>query len=124
MERFWKKCIIAAIAVPIVMAVVSYNKNKASDEVKSQTHELIQKMPSYEKEKQYIDRIFEASYESAFEEAYDTGGRRKSATFDEKKYISTVFDNMASMAKNDSKEKLASELQVIKLLLNSSSDAE
>ena len=55
---------------------------------------------------------------------HDYGGRRRSAKFDEKKYINTVFDNMASMAKNDAKEELASELEVIKILLNASSSEE
>lgn len=124
MKRYQRKLIIAAIIIPIFAGLTIYNRNKASDEVKSQTQELIQKMPSYEKEKQYIDNIFEASYKSAFEAAYDYGGRHRSASFDENKYITTVFDNMISMAKNDAKEDLASELHVIKILLNSSSNEE
>lgn len=124
MKRYQKKLIIAAIAIPIFVGLTTYKRNKASDEVKSQTHELLQNMPSYEKEKQYIDKIFEASYKSSFESAYDYGGRRKSASFDEKKYITTVFDNMITMAKTDAKKDLSNELKLIKILINSSSSEE
>lgn len=119
MQRYQRKLIVAAIAIPVLVGLAIYTKSHSRDRVKSETYALIQELPSYEQEKQYLDSLFAASYDAAFEAAYEHGGRRKAADFDTQKYVTTIFDSMIAKAQTDGKKNLADELKAIKIMLQS-----
>lgn len=121
-----KKGLTKFIGIIIVVAIVVgfkfYKKERFSENIKSQSIEIIQKIPGYDENKTYIDSIFESSFDKAFEGSYDIGGRRRGAKFDENKYITMLFDNLIGKAKLDGKEDLAKKFHVYKILLTTSKE--
>ena len=71
-----KKGLTKFIGIIIVVAIVVgfkfYKKERFSENIKSQSIEIIQKIPGYDENKTYIDSIFESSFDKAFEGSYDT----------------------------------------------------
>ena len=120
-ERKKKRGLHRFIGIIVVIAVIVgfkfYNKSKAGDDIRSQTIEIVQTMPGYDENQSYIDSIFEPCFETAFEASYDMGGRRRSARFDQDKYISTLFDNLRQRSEQDGKEELARRFKVYKMIL-------
>lgn len=105
------------IVVAIIVGFKFYNKSKAGDDIRSQTIEIVQVMPGYDENKLYIDSIFEPCFETAFQASFDMGSRRRSAKFDQDKYITTLFDNLMVRSKQDGKEELARRFKVYKMVL-------
>jgi hypothetical protein len=120
----YQKLIVAAVVIGLVVGTMFYNKGRSNARVKSQAYELIQKLPSYEAEKVYLDGVFATCHQAAFDASYDSGKRHASARFDSKKYITQVFDGMSARARTDGKENLASELTAMKILLEVETDKE
>jgi len=52
-------------------------------------------------------RIFDLSHEVAFEAAYEMGGRRRSATFDEYAYVDTLIAEMVRRAYQEGLDEMA-----------------
>lgn len=117
MKRYQTRLIVAAVAIPVLVGLTLYNKNRSSDQLKSETYALLQELPSYKQEKEYIDSLFAASYDAAFATAYEQVGRHRPANFDAQKYITTIFGSMIARARSDSKESLARELEAIKTVV-------
>ena len=105
------------IVVAIIVGFKFYNKSKAGDDIRSQTIEIVQAMPGYDENQSYIDSILEPCFETAFEASYDMGSRRRSAKFDQNKYITTLFDNLRVRSEQDGKEELARRFKVYKMVL-------
>ena len=105
------------IVVAIIVGFKFYNKSKAGDDIRRQTIEIVQAMPGYDENQSYINSIFEPCFETAFEASYDMGGRRKSAEFNQDKYITTLFDNLMTRSEQDGKEELARRFKVYKMVL-------
>ena len=105
------------IVVVIIVGFKFYKKDEASDNIRSQTIEIVQVMPGYDENKLYIDSIFEPCFETAFQASYEMGSRRRSAKFDQDKYITTLFDNLMVRSKQDGKEELARRFKVYKMVL-------
>lgn len=119
MGKFMGKLIIILIIGGVILSFKMGEKGQASDKVKEQTQALIKVMPSYATESAYLDQIFTACYDGAFEGAYDIGGgRRQGASFDMKKYAEDVFARMMERAKADQKETIVKELEVITTALS------
>lgn len=116
-KRGLNKFIGIIIVVAIIVGFKSYNKSKAADDIRSQTIEIVQAMPGYDENKQYIDSIFGPCFETAFEASYDMGGRRRSAKFDQDNYITTLFDNLMTRSERDGKEELARRFKVYNMIL-------
>lgn len=122
MKRYQRKLIVAAVAIPIIVGLMVYNKGRSNEHVKAQAHELIQKLPSYKAEKAYLDGVFATCHQPAFDAAYEYGRRHESAKFDAKKYITQVFDDMTTRARADGKENVAAELTAMKILIQVETD--
>ena len=105
------------IVVVIIVGFKFYKKDKASDNIRSQTIEIVQAMPGYDENQSYINSIFESCFETAFQASYDMGSRRRSAKFDQDTYITTLFDNLMVRSKQDGKEELARRFKVYKMVL-------
>lgn len=105
------------IVVVIIVGFKFYKKDEASDNIRSQTIEIVQAMPGYDENQSYINSIFEPCFETAFQASYDMGSRRRSAKFDQDKYITTLFDNLMVRSKQDGKEELARRFKVYKMVL-------
>ena len=105
------------IVVVIIVGFKFYKKDEASDNIRSQTIEIVQAMPGYDENQSYINSIFEPCFETAFQASYEMGSRRRSAKFDQDKYITTLFDNLMVRSKQDGKEELARRFKVYKMVL-------
>jgi len=71
-----------------------------AQEVRVHAIELIQSQPWFEKRAKRIGPLIEMADRSAYTIAYSDGGRRRSASFDERKYVDAFFDPLVSAATN------------------------
>ena len=117
MKKFGKRLVWVAIIVAVFIGWQLYKKNQAGEDVRSQTLEIIQNLPSYDTESEYLKKVFDQSYEQAFESSYKVGSRRRAAKLDAEKYLTAFFDNMIRHANGDGKDELVKEMEVYKIML-------
>lgn len=107
------------VLVVVVGGAVFWWKMSTRSDASKQIHDDIKKvvvaMKEYPENKQNLDRWLEMSHEAAFDAAYDIGGRRQSASFDDEKYIDTFFEKMRMLATSAKKEALAKALEELKV---------
>ncbi len=77
--------------------------------------ELVREMPSFKLNGGYITDLFNSKYDAAFEEAYQMGGRRSSAKFDDTQFVEKLFDEMYSQAQKDGKGEIAKDIAGLKV---------
>ena len=88
-----------------------YNRNEDSDVVLAEAKALIAELAIYEANAEYLDRITKQAHDSAFQIAYDMGGRRKAASLDEDAYMLALLDRMLQICRMDRKDDIAVVLQ-------------
>ena len=71
-----------------------------AQEVRVHAIELIQSQPWFEKRAKRIGPLIEMADRTAYSIAFSEGGRRRSASFDERKYVDAFFDPLVSAATN------------------------
>ncbi len=103
---------IVLIAIGVCMKIG--RRSDAGAEVRAQMQALIETMPEYSANVEYLDELFERKHVKAFEEAYSMGGRRTRSKFDWETYGKTVLETMASQSGKDRKPELAKALRTLK----------
>jgi len=91
------------VVVAIVLGFKFYNKGQANAEVKSEAAKIVQSLPGYQRNQAYYDSLVEHAHPIAFEVAYSMGGRRRSAKFNDQKYLSVLIAEMIKKARSDGK---------------------
>lgn len=102
---------IAVVVVAGVIGLKFYDKGNAEAEIKTGMHDWIASAAGYSDDPAYAEALFEKHHGPAFEKAYDVGGRRRSASFDDGHYMAEVTTAMALDARVDGREKLAAGLE-------------
>lgn len=99
------------IAVAVVVGLKFYNKNDDSQTVRNEMSQVVQQLPEYQNDSEYIDSIFDTAHEFAFEQSYKMGGRRQASELDSKRYLAYLFAGMSRKAKKDGHLMLHSKLE-------------
>jgi hypothetical protein len=109
-----KKAAIAAIGIAVVVGFRMSNRGDASGQTLSEMREIIQSMDEYQDNDVLLDGFLKLAHVRAFGKAYDVGGRRDSATYDQEAYLDMVFDDMIEQCQNHHKTELADALQELR----------
>ncbi len=108
------------VVVALLTAWKMSQRSDASNDIKKEMKtELLAELPSYDKHSEYIDNLLDEAHDMAFSASYDSGSRRRSASFDVEKYTRTVLENMSRRAKRDGDNVIASEFDAILIGLGS-----
>ena len=99
------------VVVAVVLGFKFYNMGEAAAETKSQVLELVREVEDYDYYKEYYESLVEANHDEAFRHAYDMGGRRRAAEFNERKYVVELFALMIAQAEREERERPALNLK-------------
>jgi hypothetical protein len=99
------------IAIIAIIGLKFWRSSNDSKEVLAQAKELISEMPEYPQNAAYLDKLVDLHHTLAFNAAYDMGGRRRRASFNEKKYVHGLLTRMAESCRTDGKSELWKALQ-------------
>jgi hypothetical protein len=104
------------LALVVIGGVLYYrmgNRSDTSEEVKKEIMAFLPKVKDYAKHKTKLNQWADDAHRQAFNEAYDMGGRRRSATFDEDKYVSTFFEVLCKRAQTAGLRDLENNLRTL-----------
>lgn len=118
MKRVGIFIVIAAIAVWARMG----NRDEADAAIKEQMLTLVQELPCYDGEDGYVAGLFDTQHMFAFNQAYDMGGRRRAASFDEDVYFDVLLNGMIIKARDRNKPDVVECLQPLRDMLVPPSD--
>jgi hypothetical protein len=105
---------IAVLVVGGVIGLKFYNKGSAEAEIKTNMHAWVANSVGYADDPAYAETLFDQCHEPAFESCYSVGGRRRSARFEDERYIAQLTAAMAAQARKDGREKFATGLEAMK----------
>ncbi len=97
--------------VIVLVAIKFSNRGDDSAQVLSEAKELIAQLEVYKPNAEYLDKLTERAHRHVFDKAYDMGGRRRGATFDEDKYLTALLDYMMAQCRTDRENDIAVALQ-------------
>ena len=97
-----------------------WNWRSDSADVLADMKEVIARLDVNEADAEYLEGLLEREHTIAFEAAYDTGSRRRGATFDEDKYLVQVLDAMIKQCDRDRETEIAAKLRALKQAVESS----
>jgi hypothetical protein len=112
-----KGILVFAVLVAVFIGWKMYDKRKASAAVREQSVQLLHSFPKYDENKAYYDGAFDELHGEAFDQAYKMGGRRTSASFDERTYLAVLVALYQRKAKADGKAELADDLELHRAVL-------
>lgn len=106
-----RKLAVLALTIAAIGGVLYFKfkrRGEASDVVRAEVVEFIQNnLKGYEQNRSLIDGWVQTAHDRAFAAAYDMGGRRRGATFDEDAYTAAFFESLENQAKARNKKDLA-----------------
>ena len=105
------KVLVPIVVIVLVVRSSTRNRADASSAVRLHMTALLQEMDDYRAHENFITSWAEVVHLQAFQEAYDMGGRSRSATLDRPKYIDAYLDRMTRLASNWKKKRLADALR-------------
>ena len=106
-----KKVLGIAVVVTAIMIFKMKNMGEEDSAIQEEMQAIVESLPCYDAHGEYLDTLFERHHGIAFQEAYEMGGRRRGATFDENAYIEKLFGRMIKNARDRSKRDLVECLQ-------------
>lgn len=92
------------------------NKSGDDSRIKSEMQAVLHDIPNYQARASDYERMLDRFHHDAFEQAYSLGGRRKSNTFDDKRYIHLICARMAEDASSRGDNESANYLRVLEAL--------
>lgn len=110
MAKVLKRVAPIAVLIAVVLAWVTYKKGQASKAVREQAVVLVQAFPGYEENKTFFDSAFTEIHDQAFDQAYKSGGRRTSSSFDQERYHTMLIGLYHRKATTDGKADIAEAL--------------
>lgn len=93
-----------------------YVRGEDSDEVRAEAMKVLALVEGYEQNKEILLKMADQAHSVAFSAAYEMGGRRTRATFDEDKYIEAFFKSMVSQADLRGRQDLKKSLLALKAI--------
>ncbi len=97
MKRLLVILVLAAVFVGVKVSRRGGSQSKVLHDMRA----IIEGLDTYEENADYLDALLVRHHPLAFDKAYDLGGRRRSATFDDELYLDTIFHNMVKECRED-----------------------
>ncbi len=107
-----------------VLGLKFYNKSSTDTEVLNDMRNLIGKMELEPADAEYLNTVLDREHQKAFDDAYTMGGRRRSSTLDEEKYVNNIFQALIADCRSNDKGELADFLaEAQKIILSAADDS-
>ena len=108
--------IIVALLIACGLVYMQYsNKGNDEQELRDVAHEVLMTISDYDQNESDYDFYFDMHHEQAFEDNYQMGGKRRSASFDEDGYWTQILSAMIETAQADKEPEIIAGLQDLKL---------
>ena len=102
---------LPALIVVVVVWSKASNRSDASEAVRAEIMELMEQLDVRDADRKFIDTWSKVVHIHAFEQAYELGGRRRSASFDRDKYVDAFFSRMLRLAEEWKRNQLVEALR-------------
>lgn len=112
-----QRVVIFIVIAAIVVWSQWGNRDEADAAIKEQMLTLVQELPCYDGEEGYVAGLFDMQHMFAFNQAYDIGGRRRAASFDEEVYFDVLLNGMIIKARDRNKPDVVECLQPLRDML-------
>ena len=103
------------LGIAAVVAVIMFFKMRGMGEddsaIKQDMQTIVESLPCYGADGEYLDQILDRHHGAAFREAYEMGGRRRGSTFDQDAYVEKLFGSMIKSARDAGKSDVVECLQ-------------
>lgn len=100
------------VVIMVLIGVKFCNMSSDSSDVEKEARQLVATFPGYSEHKAYYNRLLDRFHASAFNAAYDMGGRRRGSSFDANRYVASLLSKMANQARRDGKEEVGAILDL------------
>jgi hypothetical protein len=97
----FKRIVIGGVLLVALVCLTLYRRGKADDEVLADMKAVIQSLPSYPPNAEYLDELLEKEHRQAFSASYTTETRQRPDDFDMKKYLEALFERMIHKCKRE-----------------------
>lgn len=121
-RRFVRKGVLVLVVIAVAVYFTMARQREDSRTAREQARELLIVVDGYTQDRAYYDGLLDRAHPAAFEESYESGGRRRAAKFDGPRYISMVFARMIREARQDGREDAAKSLDAARALLTAAQD--
>jgi hypothetical protein len=111
------------VVIVILVGLKFWHRSDDSAEILADMKEVIAQLNVDEADAKYLEQMLEREHQRAFDAAYDMGGRRRRATFDEKQYLVQVLGAMAKQCDRDRSPEIADKLRTLKMIVETSDDS-
>ncbi len=112
-----KKVLGIAAVVAVILFFKMRNMGDDDAAIRQEMEAVVESLPCYDAHDEYLDKLLERHHGSAFYEAYEMGGRRRAAEFDENAYVEKLFGGMIKNARDVGKRDLVECLQAARSIL-------
>ena len=102
-----KKILGFLVLVGVVVGIKFYNRGDDSAKVLKDFKEIMEKTDGYIAHSDVLEPMIQRAHQFVFDEAYDMGGRRRGASFDEDKYVVGMLDYMLNDCRKRHKKEAA-----------------
>lgn len=117
-----KRFLLTIVAVAAILGFKFYNRNSLSHEIHDSVAKVVLKIPGYESDKAYFDKLFDDAHDVAFSAAFHMGGRHQSDRFERATYAQTLFSTMATRANAEKHETAGKFLEQVATAVKSDPD--
>ena len=101
----------AVVIISVVVGLKFYNKSQVNAQIRGEAVAIVENVQGYGSNADYFQLLIDHAHPVAFEEAYRMGGRRRSAEFDDARYVQVLFATMLDKAKSEQRSKIANALE-------------
>ena len=115
-----KRLLGVALAILVIGGVIWLKLSDRADDsqaVRSDIMAALAEIDGYAEHEQFLLQRADLAHERAFGEAYNVGGRRRAAQFDERQYVQVFFHDLIQAAQQARKPTLVTSLEQMKAQL-------
>lgn len=109
-----KRIGIFVVVVIVAVGFKFWRRGNLGAEELAKMKTIIAKLPIYQSEGELLDEMVERHHGSAFDAAYEVGGRRMADTFDESRYFGNLVTRMMAEADQRKKTEVVTALKQLK----------
>lgn len=102
------------MTVVVLAVVLFYVKRQQRGDFETQAKKtsmaVLREVDNYQANEKYYSVRADAAHGMEFRSAFDIGGRRQAASFDEDRYLSLFFERLIAMVQNEGRRDIAKDL--------------
>jgi len=119
-----KKVVGFVVVLVVLVGIKFFTRSGDKEEILADMKKLVVRIEGYDQHAEYLDKLLEREHNRVFDKAYDMGGRRRGASFDETKYLGEVLTGMAADCERTKRTDLANSLRQYRDTLLAEPDAD